>query len=129
MSVYTLCQGVTANQTITNVPSIDGSNSSASASTNQVAQPTTTAENTPPQSQGFQLTVKGSAGNVSATAHIVGSNDGITWAETGTTVAATSASLVSSALAASANAPYLWFGAYISAISGTNAKASVTMCA
>lgn len=128
MSIYQLVTNASAVQTITNVPAIDGSNGVATPAINQVVQPLTTSANNPTQSQGFEIVVKGS-GNVSATATIVGSNDGINWSSTGVTVAATSATNISTGLSSSQNTPYAYFGAYISAISGTGAKASVTMSA
>lgn len=128
MSVYNLITNATAGQTIVNVPSVDGSNSSATEAINQIVMPQTTPSNNPSQTQGFQLTVKGT-GSVSATAHIVASNDGINWGDTGVTVTASASTSISIGLAGSQNTPFNYFGAYISAISGTGARASLTMSA
>lgn len=77
------------------------------------------------QTQAFQLTVTGS-GNVSASAQIIVSNDGVNWASYGSAIAATSGASPNLAIGSGAQ-PWQFFSAYITAISGTGAKATVTM--
>lgn len=79
----------------------------------------------PPSVQAFVLTVQGS-GNVSATAQIVGSNDGVNFVTYGAPIAAASAQTVSSQ-GQGGVVPYQYYSAYVTAISGTNAVATVTV--
>lgn len=127
IAVARLCRDVAAVQTVANVRNVDGSNGNQP---NFIFSPSNPAgTNSPAESQGFQLVVQGNSGQaVSATAQIVASNDGIHWSNL-VTVTAASATTVSSGIAANSNAPYLYYGAYITAITGTGALASVTMCA
>lgn len=119
MSVYFLAQNVTVSQTVGAV----GGNQNPI-----VSMPT--AENgsgAPPSSHAFVLTVTGS-GNVSATAQPVGSNDGINFVAYGSPIVASSLQTVSSQ-AQAGTTPFEFLGAYVSAISGTNASATVTASA
>lgn len=125
MPVVRLIVNVIAVQTVAAVENGDGSN----AGVNPSFQPTNPAGSTSPSgSQGFQLVVTGT-GNVSASAQIVVSNDGINWTSLGGALAATSTANVSTAISGNSNTPYQYFGGYITAISGTGAKATLTMCA
>ncbi len=79
----------------------------------------------PPTNQVFQLIVTGS-GNVSATAQPIVSNDGMNWANYGSTISAASAATVSQANGTGA-VPWAFYSAIITAISGTGAVAKVIM--
>lgn len=79
---------------------------------------------TPPSQQAFQLTVKGS-GTVSATAQIYGSNDGKNWLTIGSPVTANGTNLASTG--ALGTVPFAYYGALLTAISGANATATLTM--
>lgn len=123
MTVYILAKDVAAVQTIANVNKIDGTGGpnqlvrpAGDDNPNAAAVPTTA-----------QLTVTGS-GAVSASAQIVGSNDGQIFVLVGSAIAASSALSQSTAGQTSTDA-YAYWGAYITAISGTNARATVTLSA
>lgn len=128
MPVYNLVSNAKAVQTIA---AIEAPANNPNGGVNPVAQPANPAgSTTPAASQGFQLTVTAPGGvNVSAGAQIVVSNDGANWTNLGTAMSATSAAGSSSAISSNSNAPYQYFAAYITAISGTGAVANVTMCA
>ena len=91
-----------------------------------IAPPGPTNPTMPPQKQTFHLVITGSAGNVSGTAQIVASNDGQNWVSYGDPITAASAYLTAQA-AASMDGSWKWFGAYLTAISGTGAVANLTM--
>lgn len=80
--------------------------------------------NTPAQT--FQLVVTATSGNCSASAHVMVSNDGVNWTDYGLTLAASSGASPNTAIA-NGTSPWQFFTAYISAISGTGGKATVTM--
>lgn len=125
VTVQILCKNVTATQTVSSVQNADGSNGGTNV---PISLLNPAGGNSPSSNMGFQIVVQGQAGaTVSATAQIVVSNDGKNWTNL-TTVAATSATSISTGIANNANAPYLYVGAYISAISGTGASATVTVC-
>lgn len=118
MALYTLFTGVKAIQTgPTSYP-------------NQVVSPIGQNPNSPTQGQAFTLVING-IGNCSATAQIVGSNDGVNFLPVGAPIAATGpfADLKAGIQAANTNATFNFFGAYITAISGTNANATLTLSA
>lgn len=126
MPVVRLIVNATAVQTVANVENGDGSNVGG---VNPNYQPNNPAgSTTPAASQGFQLVVTGS-GPVSASAQVVVSNDGVNWTNLSPLITAPAAGGTSSAIGGNSNVPYQFFGAYITAISGTNAKATLTMCA
>lgn len=81
---------------------------------------------TPPEKQFFQLTVAGT-GAVSATAQIVGSNDGVNWVPYMQVTAGSGTSPQTGG--ASGTVPYPFYNAYLTAIAGTSAKATLTMSA
>lgn len=85
--------------------------------------------NMPPQSQQFQLEVSG-IGTVSATVQLVATNDRGSvknWYNYGDPLIATGTDLGQKATTLSG--PWHEFGAYITAINGTNASANVVMSA
>lgn len=124
MSVYTILSGVTVVQTIAaNVRNVDGSNGGSNLSV-QLTNPAGGLN--PATYQGFQLVVKG-IGTVSASAQIVGSNDGINWMTVGNVIVASGQNAASAG--ALGSTPFNYFSAYITAISGTNATATVTASA
>ena len=83
---------------------------------------------TNPLSQTFQLVITGSAGNVSGTVQIVVSNDGVNWQNYGDPMVAASGYLTAQAQFTGTQ-PWTWFGAILTAISGTNAVANLIMAA
>lgn len=123
VTVQKLCLNVTAQQTIAAVQNQDGSNGGTNV---PISLLNPAGSNSPSSNMGFQIVVKG-GGSVSATAQIVVSNDGINWTNL-TTVVANSATNISTGINNNANAPYAYVGAYISAISGTGASATCTVC-
>jgi len=114
MSVYTLVPAQTAVQTVANV-----------GWQNPVVEPDGQLASSPPIEQAFIVTVTGS-GNVSASAQIVGSNDTVNWALYGPAIAVASGASPQSQSAVG-NIPYQFYSAFLTAISGTGAKATVTM--
>lgn len=88
----------------------------------------------PPQQQTFQLEIVGTAGNMGGTAQLVVSNDEgpdpsqFNWVNYGDPLIAPSTYLVAQYLA-SMNGSWKHYGAYLTAISGTGAKATVRMSA
>lgn len=83
------------------------------------------------EKQAFVLTVKGT-GNVSASAQMVGSNDPYfctngNYVTLGDPIHATGST--SAVASMGGTAPFAYFGAFITAISGVNATAAVTMSA
>lgn len=117
MAVYFLAQNVSAVQTVAAIGS----------STNPIvlAPASESGAGSPPTDQIFVLLVAGS-GAVSASAQIVGSNDGVNFVNYGAAVAAAAAPTVS-AQAQAGTSPFQYYSAIITAISGTNAVASVTV--
>jgi hypothetical protein len=78
--------------------------------------------------QGFQLVVKGNNGqNVSATVQIATSNDGVTWSNYVDALTAMGVTTGNATWNATGN--YKFFSAILTAISGTGAKATLTMSA
>lgn len=82
--------------------------------------------NVPPQQQQFMVVVKGTSGSVSATVQVLGSNDRLTWQPYGDPVTAAGAG-GSGMSAWTGDAPYQYFGAAITALSGPNATVDVQM--
>lgn len=84
----------------------------------------------PPTNQSFQLTVTASNPGVScsATAQAIVSNDGVNWMNYGNPIVAAAGA---SPNLQGQNASGLWayFSAYLTAITGTGAKATLTMAA
>ena len=119
MTTAVLCSGVTAAQTLVN-----GSGNVPTGS--QVVNPSGGSTATNPPVQSFQLLVTCSAGNCSATAQVIVSNDGVNWSNYGSAISASSGVSPNTAIANNSQ-PFQYYSAYITAISGTNAKASVTM--
>ena len=128
MPVYTLVNAATAVQTLNNVPTIDQSNSVATGAINTIVSPPGPDANShaTPQSQAFIAYVKGT-GSVSCSIQPVVSNDGINWATYGSAIACTSATAYSAASFAANNSPFAYYSGYVTAISGTSAKAYLTM--
>lgn len=119
MSVYYPFSGVTKVQT------------GPSSPPNQIILPAGSDNpNNPPLAQAFTLVVNG-IGNCSATCQIVGSNDGVNFINYGAAITASSAFADITPGIASANGTitYKYYGAYITAISGTNAAATLAMSA
>lgn len=120
MTIYALLTNVTAAQvapTTTRPPN----NPAVAAGPNN--------PNMPPQSQQFQLEVKG-IGAVSATVQLVGTNDGTdnkTWYNYGDPLTASGTDVGQKAT--TLTSPWREIGAYVTAISGTNASASLRMSA
>lgn len=79
---------------------------------------------TPPGQQAFQLTVTGT-GAVTASAQIYGSNDAVHWLTIGAPITANGNTSVSTG--ANGTVPFAFFGALLTNITGTNARATVTM--
>ena len=129
MTVYVLRTGVSKADLVTVPPTVQQpvsiTNQSVAIQTLGGA-PGNTNAYTPPIAQSFQLTVKGT-GAVAATAQVVGSNDGVNWTNYGP--ALTASGTGSSTVTGYGQAPYAYFGALITAISGTSAQAAVTMSA
>jgi len=125
MAFYIIATNVKAVQTIANIQNTAGT----TTGTNLIAQPVGPNGNVsvPTQSQAFQLNVSGT-GSVSATMQPVVSNDGTNWSAYGATVTATGFNGGSNNIALT-NAPFIYFSAYITAISGTGATASINMSA
>jgi hypothetical protein len=124
MAVYALIYGASATQTVAAVGS----------STNPIAtpQPTPGVGYGVGTGQAIQVTVSSaSAGAISATVQPVGSNDGMNWVPTGSAITASgtaSGSGISTFTAGAAlTTPYAFFGAYVTAISGTGAKAAASI--
>lgn len=97
-----------------------------------VAPPGPTNPNMPPQAQSFQLDVTG-VGAVSASAQVVVSNDDgpdpslFNWTAYNDPV--TVADTDNASQIQAGNQCWKWFGAYVTAISGTNASATLRMSA
>lgn len=125
MPVVRLIVNATAVQTVANVENGDGSNVGGVNPSYQPVNPA--GSTTPAANQGFQLVVTGT-GSVSASAQIVVSNDGVNWTNLTPAITASAAVGTSSAIGGNSQVPYQYFGAYITAISGTNATATLTMC-
>lgn len=127
---FVLIQGAAAIQTIAAVPSLDGSVQGA-ATNFPVAPPgPDQVSHMLPQSVGFQVTVTGDAGaTVSATVQPVATIDGIHWAAYGNTITSGSGTTTATGIGAVSNSPYVGFGAYVTAISGSGAKATCLMAA
>lgn len=129
MSIYTLVDRATATgslppgKIVRPVPADEAQGLQLQLAGGNLLDPTL--QITPPSAQAFQLTVTGT-GTVSATAQMVASNDGVHWLTIGAPIAAAAASGNSSAGGLN-NSAFSFFGAYITAISGTGAKATVTM--
>lgn len=123
MAVWILAQNVTAVQTLANVQKVDGTGGpNPAAITFDSDNP-----NKPSFQQSFQVVVTGS-GAVSASAQIVGSNDGQNYSTVGGAIAVTSGASPVNA-SGLANQSFKYWGAYITAIAGTNASATVTLSA
>lgn len=124
MTVYRLVDGVSAVQTLPPQAggTVPGSNLPAGSSFADLHIGGALGAVLPASVQAFQLTVTG--GSCSATAQLLGSNDGITWTNIGSLAAATANS--PNVQTGSGTVAWAFFSAYISAISA-GAKAVVLM--
>lgn len=118
MASYTIFTGVKAAQT------------GPLSYPNQIVSPVGQNPNSPTQSQAFVLTLTG-IGNCSATCQIVASNDGQNFVNLGGTLTATgpAVDLKTAVQSATSSGTYNFYGAYITAISGTNANATLNLSA
>lgn len=119
MALYTIFQNVKAVQT------------GPLSTPNQAVSPQSFGSaNSPANAQTFTLLVNG-IGTCSATAQIMGSNDGINFVTIGApvTAAAATADLKAGIQGAVASSTYNYYGGYVTAISGTNAAATLTVSA
>lgn len=127
MSLYTLLNGVAAAQTVASVvpvrpiPVEERNGLQLALASNPLDASIAV---TPPERQFFQLNVSG-IGTVSATAQVVGSNDGVHWINYMQVSAGSGSS--PQAGGAAGQTPYAYYGAYLLSISGTSARASLTM--
>ncbi len=124
MTVYVLVQGATAAGTApspTNLP----------AQAQQGGQMVTPAgaanDNSPTQTQWFQLVGSATSGNITVIATIYTSNDGLNWTAYATTMAPSAAASVNAGLQTAL--PAKFFAAALTTLTGTGAKASLTMSA
>lgn len=123
MSVYNLAVGITAVQTLSAVNTRGGSN--------RAVKPWSSDDNSngPTRSQAFVVSVSG-GGTVSATVQPVVSNDGVNWVNAAPAITVSgNADLAPVSDSLGTNQPFEWFGAYVTAISGTNASCNVKMSA
>lgn len=124
MSIFYICRKVTAAQT--------GPTSAGSQVVQPYGQPNA---NTPSPIQQFTLDVKG-IGAMTAGATVLGSNDkltfdrgdyaGMAWVAVGT-ITTSGGSPASAGL--TTQAPYLYFGGFVTSITGENAVADLTLSA
>lgn len=116
MTIYVLAQNVAAVQTIADV-----------GTKNQIVDiaPFSSDSNSPPSTQTFVLTVTGS-GDVSGTAQILASLDGVNFVNYGSAIVAAAAPTTSSQAQVS-QGTFEFYAAIITAIGGTNARATVRM--
>lgn len=122
-------RGVSTYALLTNVTAVQAAPTATRPPNNPAIAPGPNNANMPPQSQQFQLEVSG-IGAVSATVQLVGSNDVGSvknWYNYGDPLTATGTDLGQKATTLAA--PWREIGAYVTAISGTNASASVRMSA
>lgn len=117
MSVYKL---------LTNVTAVQAAPTATRGPMNPVQAPGPDNANMPAQNQAFALSVTG-IGAVSVTVQPVVSNDGATWIADGDPVTASGTDL--GLFPWGGSRPWAWFGAYVTAISGTNASANLLMSA
>lgn len=116
MSVYYCITGAKAVQ------------ANALVAANQIVQPLgQNNPNSPASAHSLQVVVNG-IGLVSATVQFVGSNDGINFINYGSAVTVSSGQAPATA-ATSGTIPWTFIGAYITAISGTNAAVTATVSA
>lgn len=98
---------------------------------NQIVAPTSANNPTSPAgSHSFVLVVKG-VGTCSATVQIVGSNDGVSFVPYGAPVTASgpATDLTPATQQANGGTPYNYIGGYVTAISGTQAAATLELSA
>jgi hypothetical protein len=95
----------------------------AASSTNTIAS-VQSATGGPSTNQAFQVVAQNASGGPSCTVQFLGSNDGLTFTNIGSTVAASSQQGGSNAVSANttAQAPFQYFAAIVTAISGTGTK-------
>ena len=124
MALYNIASNVKSAQTIANIDTVAGY-----GGPNALVQPVGPNGNqaVPCQSQAFQAILTGS-GAISATFVPCASNDGINWFSLGSNIVLSGSNSVNAGVAL-ANAPYIYFGGYFSAISGTNATGNANMSA
>lgn len=79
-----------------------------------------------PQTQTFQAVATASSGNVSATVQVYASNDGVNWTPYGSVITIASGATPQQGVSTGA-APWQFYTALVSAITGTNAQVTVTM--
>lgn len=123
MTIYVLFQNITAVQ---KAPS-----AGALPTGSQYVQPISQNNpNSPANAHAFTLKVTG-VGNCSATVQCIGSNDGANWINYGNTFQATgtTADITPGIASAQGTFPYNYVSGYVTAISGTNAAASLIVSA
>lgn len=119
MSLYIIFQNVKAAQT------------GPQAAPNQFVSPQSFSNpNSPTSAQTLTLVVNG-IGGCSATAQIVGSNDGINYVNIGAPITAQSfnADIRAGIQSANTNSTFNFYGGYVTAINGTNAAATLQLSA
>ncbi|MDE2439740.1 MAG: hypothetical protein KGP14_01855 [Betaproteobacteria bacterium] len=79
-----------------------------------------------PQTQTFHAVVSGTSGNVSATIQPVVSNDGVNWLIYGSAIVIAAGATPQQG-SGTGSSPWQYYSAYVTAISGTGAKVTVTM--
>lgn len=79
-----------------------------------------------PQTQTFHAVVSGTSGNVSATVQPYVSNDGVNWTAYGSPITIASGATPQQGIANGA-APWQFYTALVSALTGTGAQCTVTM--
>lgn len=125
MSVYVLLKNVTVAQTISNVATAAGQ-----AGNPIVQPPQISTAQAPAQNQSYQVTVSSAVGGtaVSVSVQPVACADGINWANYGPIITATGTN-TATALGSGANSPHAWYGAFVTAISGSGASATCLLSA
>jgi len=113
-------------QLLTNVTAVQAAPTATRGPMNAVKAPGPSNPNMPPQEQTFNLMVSG-VGAVSVTAQLVVSHDGVNWMAYNDPITASGTD--SGGKITTGSGAWPWFGAYVTAISGTNASANLTMAA
>ena len=87
-----------------------------------------TALDLPKPSASLQVVVSGTSGSCSATVQWLGGNDGVNFINLGSVVATTSnAAVANGTNGAVSQVPWLFYAAYLSAVSGTGASVNAIM--
>lgn len=111
---------------LTNVTAVQSAPTTTRGPMNPVQAPGPGNANNPAQEQTFHLVVTG-IGAVSVTAQPIVSNDNVNWIVYGDTI--TAAGTDRGQISVGGSQAWSWYGAYVTAISGTNASANLTMSA